>query len=209
MKTNKLIIYLRKYYYILILIIVISLITIANFNLRVKLLECSVSKSSLKSLYSINLMIDSLEGLSISKEIFRDFNNINKTSKNFENERIMIFTKPDRSCGKCLLSILSILINNQVYKKLVLDLKPLIILNSNDQSIIAALEFSGYSKYFRVIIDPNFVNKITPKTSEGVCLFINNEGKIVFAEEMRAENTTKISRTFKKIFNDLNNILLY
>ncbi len=81
-------------------------------------------------------------------------------------------------------------------------------MGKNDQNFISALETLGYKKNLRVEINTTFIKSITPNTSEGICLFVNKEGKIVFAEELLGDYTGRITRTFRKVIRYINNITL-
>lgn len=204
---HKLINLVKKNYFLIILVIGIILITAINISLRIKLKECSDSRLD-SSIEKINMEVDSLEGFSLPKDLIIAINKTNIPKSNNLDVGTLIFTKPEKSCGKCLLSILSDWLKNQSTNKSIANLKPVVVLNKDDKSFIGALESLGYNKNLRIEINADFVKNITPGTSEGVCLFINNQGKIIFAKELRTENTERIKRTFKKIINYLSDTSL-
>ncbi len=107
---KKIFFYIKRNYPQLILIGGIILITAVNLNLRLKLKECSDNKFS--NIEKINIPVDSLEGFSLPKNLLISINKINLTKDKNLNVGVLIFTKPEKSCGKCLLSILAIWFKN-------------------------------------------------------------------------------------------------
>jgi len=204
---EKLIQMVKDNYFLIILVIGIILITAINLNLRIRLKECSDNKL-VSNIEKINLSVDSLEGLTLKNFFIVDINDANQKKYNKFYSDILIFTKPENSCGKCLLSILSVWFKNQTANKSIANLKPIVFLNKEDESFIRVLKSAGYYKNLLIKINVNFINYSTPRASEGVCLFLNNKGKIIFAEELQIENTERITRTFKKVINYLSDISL-
>lgn len=198
---------IKKNYFTIMLIGGIILITIINFKLRINLQECNdtLLKSNIEK---VNTEVNSLEGLALPPKLLVAVKNENIKKNNKFDHGMLIFTKSEKSCGKCLLSIISLWFKNQVRNNIAFNMKPIIFLNKDDPSFLGVLESTGYNKNLLISINTGFVNYTTPGTSEGVCLFINKEGKILFAEELRLENTEQIKKTFQKIIHYLNNTTL-
>lgn len=206
-KKKNLLSFVKKNYFLIILVIGIVLITIVNLNLRYKLKKCSDNRLD-SNIEKINMLVDSLEGFSLPRDLIIAINNTNIPKNSNLNDGMLIFTKSEKSCGKCLLSIISIWFKNKVTKNIAFNMKPIIFLNQDDPNFLDVLESTGYNKNLLINTNTSFVNYTTPSASEGVCLFINKEGKILFAEELRLENTEQIERTFQKIIHYLNNTTL-
>lgn len=186
----------------------IIFITAININLHIKLKECSENQLTPHT-GTATMMIDLLEGSSLSKNFVASLNETDNSRANSKNGDMLIFTKSENSCGKCLLSILSIWFKEYYSDHNIKSkLKPIVILNKRDYNFLGMLESKRYYRNLLVKINPTFINYSTPKVSQGVCLFINDERKIIFAEELSIENTKQIIKTFKKVVSYLNDVSL-
>jgi hypothetical protein len=121
-----------------------------------------------------------------SKELLQEIN-IEKSEK-----ESIIFTKPINSCGKCLITVLNKLLNDNQIKYS----KPYIIMEMNDKNFIAALYTVGILDKVNLVTKSKLVKELETYSGEGLCLILNKEGRIIYSEEINSVNIDTVKKYF-------------
>ena len=166
---------LMKGNYLLIIVIVVFIITTINIYWDIK-----------KRVDNNSTISKELKDEMASKELLQEIN-IEKSEK-----ESIIFTKPINSCGKCLITVLNKLLNDNQIKYS----KPYIIMEMNDKNFIAALYTVGILDKVNLVTKSKLVKELETYSGEGLCLILNKEGRIIYSEEINSVNIDTVKKYF-------------
>ncbi len=179
----------RKRYILSILIIAlcVSWIYIIYSSVQLKSIDNKITEEIQNDTYK---KVKDLEGMKVRKEIFNELSITKKGGR-------LIFTKPLKSCGLCLLSALSIWSNMRVdgFDKKVNQ--PVILLSDNKEKFIRQLSMMEYKpgikiKDYEIKVRSKIINYFLQDSTTGICLFIDEVGRILYAELLSEINLKNV-----------------
>jgi len=160
----------------------------ANLNLLSRL----KSLNEIKLRYNFIASSDSLEGLSLNEDRF-------KLGREY-----LIFAAPSNICASCVMLSIEKLFRNYI-KRLSLDkFDVLLIMEEENSSLVGFIEGNGYDKFIKVLIEPNLVKKIIRHRMDGLCIYVDGRGRIIFASILNLDNYKYLDLFYEKILRYVN-----
>lgn len=190
--------YIRRHFVSLVLLVGILLVTYMNINLRERLTRMEKPGSPF-----VFHRVDSLEGLTISYSKFPG------SSKHKLKGGVVAFFVPSQMCSSCLQMVLDDWILMLRSDTGLRRIETIIYTELEDPALIGFLEFRASTDIVRAEVDPGFVRSVAQNRKSGVCMFVNNVSKVVYAEELSLDNLDRIKLLLEKVSKYVNGTSLY
>ncbi|MGB9774623.1 MAG: hypothetical protein ACP5JH_11695 [Bacteroidota bacterium] len=179
---------IRRHFVSLVLFLGILVTTYMNINLQERLRR--VEKPGSRFVFR---RIDSLEGLRISCVDFHG--NREEKSK----DGVFVFFEPPEMCCSCLQMALDHWIQVLQSDTGLRRIETVVCMEVEDPALIGFLEYRASTSIVRAEVDPGFVRSVAQNKKSGVCMFVKNAHKILYAEELSLGNLDRINVLLEKV----------